>query len=335
MGGENAFWRWACVGQVGSSPRGRGKREERFLDLVDERLIPAWAGKTDDTGGESRTIKAHPRVGGENRSQRRPGIRLSGSSPRGRGKRSRRHRDIRGRRLIPAWAGKTARALVVLAGCRAHPRVGGENARRVRHNVRDRGSSPRGRGKPRGPRRSGGWRRLIPAWAGKTSRQHRRRRDRGAHPRVGGENTPPGPTAEGEVGSSPRGRGKRRWPGLSRRGAGLIPAWAGKTARLFSNRAFMTAHPRVGGENRSLRTFAVWVSGSSPRGRGKRARSSVFRWRRGLIPAWAGKTRRAQAMHSWVRAHPRVGGENMLGAAVIVDWDGSSPRGRGKRKMRV
>ena len=31
------------------------------------------------------------------------------------------------------------------------------------------------------------------------------------------------------TGSSPRGRGKRRWPYDASRALGLIPAWAGKT----------------------------------------------------------------------------------------------------------
>ena len=52
--------------------------------------------------------------------------------------------------------------------------------------------------------------------------------------------------------------------------------------------------------------------------------------RAGLIPAWAGKTRPPPTRAPARPAHPRVGGENLLGAAVIVDWDGSSPRGRGK-----
>ena len=50
------------------------------------------------------------------------------------------------------------------------------------------------------------------------------------------------------------------------------------------------AHPRVGGENRvgaCVVDQAAW-----------------------LIPAWAGKTVRLDAVHEPVGAHPRVGGEN-------------------------
>ena len=51
---------------------------------------------------------------------------------------------------------------------------------------------------------------------------------------------------------------------------------------------------------------------------------------RGLIPAWAGKTRPIRAMKPKSRAHPRVGGENDRGAHMAVAATGSSPRGRGK-----
>ena len=50
----------------GSSPRGRGKPLDAVDESLDERLIPAWAGKTATTMGESLDDAAHPRVGGEN-----------------------------------------------------------------------------------------------------------------------------------------------------------------------------------------------------------------------------------------------------------------------------
>ena len=51
------------------------------------------------------------------------------------------------------------------------------------------------------------------------------------------------------------------------------------------------AHPRVGGEN--LDGVGCWVgnAGSSPRGRGKPEPGHIHLDVRGLIPAWAGKTR--------------------------------------------
>ena len=92
------------------------------------------------------------------------------------------------------------------------------------------------------------------------------------------------------------------------------------------------AHPRVGGENdfdiealasalgssprgRGKRlggdaSNASW--GSSPRGRGKRRADEPPRRRRGLIPAWAGKTSRRASSRVMASAHPRVGGENVV-----------------------
>ena len=151
---------------------------------------------------------------------------------------------------------------------------------------------------------------LIPAWAGKTRRMGTPAAASWAHPRVGGENrlsqsrpTPP-------RGSSPRGRGKRDVGGREDR--------------------FGMAHPRVGGENRRPHGQSHLRRGSSPRGRGKPFRAVCTAFNGGLIPAWAGKTRRRDDDVSWRRAHPRVGGENDALRRAIEAADGSSPRGRGK-----
>ena len=92
-------------------------------------------------------MRAHPRVGGENgRRQSDRGADL-GSSPRGRGKQDGNRKPRSKSRLIPAWAGKTSDLQGHEAGRKAHPRVGGENTVNALRNLRDEGSSPRGRGK--------------------------------------------------------------------------------------------------------------------------------------------------------------------------------------------
>ena len=70
-----------------------------------------------------------------------------GSSPRGRGKLTSESNLPVIHRLIPAWAGKTSDLQGHEAGRKAHPRVGGENTVNALRNLRDEGSSPRGRGK--------------------------------------------------------------------------------------------------------------------------------------------------------------------------------------------
>ena len=259
-----------------------------------------------------------------------PELTVTGSSPRGRGKLYKVCVPCIARRLIPAWAGKTrcpSRARRLRA---AHPRVGGENTRGAGRRSSFAGSSPRGRGKREGDAAGCGLVGLIPAWAGKTVGEALQGRDDTAHPRVGGENRKPALKAQRTVGSSPRGRGKQAGSRPARPRGRLIPAWAGKTRAPGLAATAHRAHPRVGGENVLSRALPRPVRGSSPRGRGKPRLRRGVREALGLIPAWAGKTSRAWAGPPPSAAHPRVGGENMLGAAVIVDWDGSSPRGRGK-----
>ena len=169
--------------------------------------------------------------------------------------------------------------------------MGGENVPALFRARRWRGSSPRGRGKPAATSICARSRRLIPAWAGKTPTQTRRTCPAQAHPRVGGENVDLVQLDGDLVGSSPRGRGKQIGLPRCKLRAGLIPAWAGKTASSRRCRPWRTAHPRVGGENLNAVAGGNADTGSSPRGRGKRADSDDNQTDRGLIPAWAGKTR--------------------------------------------
>ena len=197
------------------------------------------------------------------------------------------------------------------------------------------GSSPRGRGKRRRRRPADPPHGLIPAWAGKTHCTLGGIGSAWAHPRVGGENQGDRIFDRSDNGSSPRGRGK---PGVVDRDLNpirLIPAWAGKTRlpRLRSRRR--RAHPRVGGENSWSPTRARIVTGSSPRGRGKRADDGDAAALGGLIPAWAGKTGDSRPHPAVPPAHPRVGGENLGRPGMRLRRRGSSPRGRGKPRRRL
>ena len=88
----------------------------------------------------------------------------------------------------------------------------------------------------------------------------------------------------------------------------------------------------MGGENSSSRAQKAAGVGSSPRGRGKLQIGELAPPAHGLIPAWAGKTYCSMAISALTRAHPRVGGENWLLTANKPPCEGSSPRGRGKRR---
>ena len=107
-GGENAAYVGDVPNDTGSSPRGRGKRNQRICDVLDLRLIPARAGKTGEGTGERGDRRAHPRAGGENAFRWAIRASASGSSPRGRGKRRAQTAIRRPSGLIPARAGKTS-----------------------------------------------------------------------------------------------------------------------------------------------------------------------------------------------------------------------------------
>ena len=71
----------------GSSPRVRGKHLQLADDSLRRGLIPACAGKTPRSRSGRLTLRAHPRVCGENSPRDAGGLALRGSSPRVRGKR--------------------------------------------------------------------------------------------------------------------------------------------------------------------------------------------------------------------------------------------------------
>mgnify|MGYP000910733686 CR=1 FL=1 len=329
-GGENAVFRRADRSPGGSSPRGRGKRQERCDDAINGRLIPARAGKTPGAVDPRFQLRAHPRAGGENIPSKFRPSREQGSSPRGRGKLRRVRTSCWPRGLIPARAGKTSGCVLPGSNWAAHPRAGGENAARDDDRLPRGGSSPRGRGKHGVYFPSDDPVRLIPARAGKTSRPLLRSRRPRAHPRAGGENRYPCPRQPRAGGSSPRGRGKRRAAAPVTVVPRLIPARAGKTCAHLEVRLLGRAHPRAGGENLSSSSPSRDVRGSSPRGRGKRNMkyNSVKSCR--LIPARAGKTRPSVETGSSSAAHPRAGGENCHNTSGQATPQGSSPRGRGK-----
>ena len=94
------------------------------------------------------------------------------------------------------------------------------------------------------------------------------------------------------------------------------------------------AHPRSRGENVRPRPASVYLGGSSPLTRGKRAAVNASVIVTGLIPAHAGKTPWATYPTSVWPAHPRSRGENDTPFARAVTHAGSSPLTRGKRHCR-
>ena len=199
------------------------------------------------------SLRAHPRVCGENLPSAPRKVTGEGSSPRVRGKRRPRGDGI--------------------AGKLAHPRVCGENKPAESTGRGHHGSSQRVRGKPVRCSRQSRKRRLIPACAGKTWWMTILSGSRPAHPRVCGENHHAALDQPLGAGSSPRVRGKHVLFDGGPVDGGLIPACAGKTFVGWWAVNFVGAHPRVCGENLQSRIEKITRAGSSPRVRGKRVPS--------------------------------------------------------------
>ena len=192
--------------------------------------------------------------------------------------------------IIPAYAGNTDQSIILFPSCGDHPRVCGEHSSRMLEKLASVGSSPRMRGTHQRtlptPARTG----IIPAYAGNTSETPRN------PPRGGG-------------GSSPRMRGTRPFDRVRAFDRGIIPAYAGNTSGEAKNVLMASDHPRVCGEHAGSLASNVGAKGSSPRMRGTLAVERDLHDRTGIIPAYAGNTKR------WTRQRSSR-------------W-GSSPRMRG------
>ena len=152
-----------------------------------------------------------------------------------------------------------------------------------------------------------------------------------AHPRSRGENHLSASAFTSAKGSSPLTRGKHHRRPDWRARPRLIPAHAGKTALGRQRRLPGPAHPRSRGENTADDALTAQPAGSSPLTRGKRVGVTLDAWRRGLIPAHAGKTSLSSAISVLLRAHPRSRGENGRRRCQVRRPDGSSPLTRGKQ----
>ena len=193
------------------------------------RNIPAYAGKTARLVRKARLLLEHPRVCGENSTSLGIFFSFFGTSPRMRGKLRQWVTPPCLGRNIPAYAGKTSACAPHYQRNAEHPRVCGENMRRIWPVSKQLGTSPRMRGKPSDCSPNHRTTRNIPAYAGKTAGLLRCPRPDTEHPRVCGENASVNSVADPISGTSPRMRGKPSgFPGPALRTRN-IPAYAGKT----------------------------------------------------------------------------------------------------------
>ena len=228
MGGEKSRVAPRSDPGTGSPPRGRGKVSSVSMCTRSPGITPAWAGKRSCCASRSRSLKDHPRVGGEKLTSL-PKIQPAlGSPPRGRGKGPTGQRPLLETRITPAWAGKRQHRAPKRVKRKDHPRVGGEKCPLVSWLYLVGGSPPRGRGKvyPSLLRKS--FPGITPAWAGKRCYAGLIFTVSRDHPRVGGEKRCCCTGTVYRWGSPPRGRGKEQQTYVAESVQGITPAWAGK-----------------------------------------------------------------------------------------------------------
>ena len=146
----------------------RGKVMMRILEKLDERITPAYAGKSRacKPGGAGKLD--HPRVCGEKVSPMNTKIRIRGSPPRMRGKDISSLRGVFIIRITPAYAGKRAQSCW--------------------RSVQIRGSPPRMRGKDGGDLFGHEAVGITPAYAGKSSCADKKNKaEKGSPPRMRGK----------------------------------------------------------------------------------------------------------------------------------------------------
>ena len=104
--GEKLAVHNAPLGRSGSPPHTRGKVRRVTIPLPDERITPAYAGKSHLTGQLQGFSKDHPRIRGEKFPHRRARRVPGGSPPHTRGKELGYPRQSCWNRITPAYAGK-------------------------------------------------------------------------------------------------------------------------------------------------------------------------------------------------------------------------------------
>ena len=278
------------------------------------------------------SMRVHPRACGGSPPRPAAAGRQQGTSPRVRGK----QREARAAGVhagyIPARAGEATVRRQGRDARRVHPRACGGSDSGVIHVVGSLGTSPRVRGKPPGHASAGSQPRYIPARAGEAHKRRGRPILATVHPRACGGSPRSVPDIVDEHGTSPRVRGKHSRAASTPCAAGYIPARAGEAGWYPSSSTDQKVHPRACGGSLGYLAHIEHYGGTSPRVRGKLARTTAPMPRPGYIPARAGEARWTSSATLTTRVHPRACGGSVDQEAGGAAFRGTSPRVRGKRR---
>ena len=368
--GEHLNTRALSPGGVGSSPHTRGALTGLISDKVIPRIIPAYAGSTGRSTWRRRRTPDHPRIRGEHNQRHDPKGDFTGSSPHTRGAPGADKAMRALARIIPAYAGSTAKLLSMASVRQDHPRIRGEHDGADREGRRETGSSPHTRGARLSTSFGSDPTRIIPAYAGSTAKLAAKTSVGPDHPRIRGEHRRTGFRPSSARGSSPHTRGAREFAGEPFQAVRIIPAYAGSTdlatavakvqwgssphtrgaragvrqptreGRIIPAYAGSTPpwrrrrrrrrdHPRIRGEHTSCCCSSSLFSGSSPHTRGAPQRLIAGLTGRRIIPAYAGSTSAHHSPSAVRTDHPRIRGEHSNRVSVWSKTAGSSPHTRG------
>ncbi len=214
---------------------------------------------------------------------------------------------------------------------RDHPRLRGEHDACEWLFEPASGSSPPTRGARTRVTRCHEISRIIPAYAGSTSRVPPRATLNRDHPRLRGEHSEDRQLDGSVLGSSPPTRGARLGDRRRAQLGGIIPAYAGSTSWSPPAGERSRDHPRLRGEHSVDLPADIGDGGSSPPTRGAPHRLRARPRTRGIIPAYAGSTGRLSRRPGCGPDHPRLRGEHDIAVAKSPVNAGSSPPTRGAR----
>ena len=266
--GEHVGGQIVFLSIVGSSPHTRGAPGPVGVEPAGAGIIPAYAGSTCERTGDIMAAEDHPRIRGEHVQMNRAIADGSGSSPHTRGAPIRGLLLPRDRRIIPAYAGSTTTYDSFDVAVSDHPRIRGEHCRHRGTGIPGAGSSPHTRGARSAWSAPSSSPRIIPAYAGSTTRRLACRSSRWDHPRIRGEHPRTPRNSARWRGSSPHTRGARS-PGVLRGPLrGIIPAYAGSTPVSPTPAPSRPDHPRIRGEHGFRILPLRRQDGSSPHTRG-------------------------------------------------------------------